>query len=176
MGPYRQVQERNKTHQYPKSDDRFSSFFSTPKFIDDLTALSKNVVRGSGDKEGVLKNGLIDIKDGLPASVYIPFVAGSNRNYAVLNIVESETRLFLTKTRAPFMVCVEVYRPEELKLWARENLRAKRTSEEDYYNLKDTWARLKERVRKSKKTKAQKLISISDEKLSYPLTIKYYKH
>jgi hypothetical protein len=32
----------------------------------------------------------------------------------VLNIVEEESKLFITKQRAPFMICVEIYRPEEI--------------------------------------------------------------
>jgi len=117
------VSERLYRADAQKHDDRLSSFFSTPKFIQDLTNLSAAVVSKQGtkeDKEKVLRTGLNDIKGGLPSSVYMPFVSKSMRNYAVLNIMESETRLFLTKTRAPFMVCVEVYRPEELKLWAKE--------------------------------------------------------
>jgi len=58
----------------------------------------------------------------LPASVYLPFVNNALRNYCVLNIVESESRLFLTKERAPFMICLEIYRPEELKIVAEERL------------------------------------------------------
>jgi hypothetical protein len=38
------------------------------------------------------------------------------RNYAVLNIIVEETKLFLTRERAPFVLCVEIYRPSELKL------------------------------------------------------------
>jgi hypothetical protein len=34
----------------------------------------------------------------------------------VLRVVPEESRLFLTKERAPFLVCLEVYRPEELKI------------------------------------------------------------
>lgn len=38
------------------------------------------------------------------------------RNYAILKIADSESRIFLTKERAPFMICLEAYRPyEEMK-------------------------------------------------------------
>ena len=35
------------------------------------------------------------------------------RNYALLNIISSETKVFSTKERAPFYICLEIYRPEE---------------------------------------------------------------
>ena len=40
---------------------------------------------------------------------------GSLRNYTILNIVTSEARLFLTKERAPFMICIELFRPDEIR-------------------------------------------------------------
>lgn len=42
------------------------------------------------------------------------------RNYTVLKICVEETRLFMTRERAPFMLCVEVYRPEEIFVEAKE--------------------------------------------------------
>ena len=35
------------------------------------------------------------------------------RNHAVLAIAYKESRIFVTKTRAPYMICVEVFRPHE---------------------------------------------------------------
>lgn len=56
----------------------------------------------------------------LPACVYVPFTKSTSINYAdcnqyynVLNIVVEETRIFSTKTRAPFYICLEVYNPIE---------------------------------------------------------------
>jgi len=46
--------------------------------------------------------------------VYIPFVAESARNYAVLHIPIDEVHVFQTKERAPYLICIEVYRPDEL--------------------------------------------------------------
>ena len=38
------------------------------------------------------------------------------RNYAVLSIAVDESRIFVTKERAPYRICLEVYRPaEEIK-------------------------------------------------------------
>jgi hypothetical protein len=38
-----------------------------------------------------------------------------------LSIAYEESRLFLTRERAPFMVCLEIYRPEEIRIEAEEN-------------------------------------------------------
>lgn len=50
----------------------------------------------------------------MPASVYLPFVNNSIRNYYVLNIPPDEVRVFQTKERAPILLCVEIARPEEI--------------------------------------------------------------
>lgn len=63
-----------------------------------------------------LKADLGKVNENLPASVYIPFVQSGIRNYALLNIIVSETKVFSTKERAPFYICLEIYRPEEGKL------------------------------------------------------------
>ena len=70
------------------------------------------------DRMQSLIEGLAEVNKMLPASVYIPFVNKAWRNYCVLNIVESESRLFITNTKAPYMVCIEVYRPEEILVTA----------------------------------------------------------
>ncbi len=41
--------------------------------------------------------------------------------------------------------------------------------------MKEAWNYLKQRAKRSKKSKGQKLVSISDEKLSYPISVRYYK-
>ena len=48
----------------------------------------------------------------LPASVYVPFIKDSIRNHVVLNIVITESRVFSTKMRSPFSICIELFRPE----------------------------------------------------------------
>ena len=68
----------------------------------------------------------------LPASVYIPFVSDSLRNYTVLNIVTSESRLFLTKERAPYMIVLELFRPDEMKTACEERETTKR---EDTFHI-----------------------------------------
>lgn len=57
---------------------------------------------------------LMKINQHLPANVYIPFVNSSLRNHAVLHIPANECHVFQTKERAPFLICIELYRPDEL--------------------------------------------------------------
>ena len=52
----------------------------------------------------------------LPAAVYIPFVNDSVRNYAILHIVADEAKIFQTKERAPVLIHLEAFRPEEMML------------------------------------------------------------
>lgn len=48
----------------------------------------------------------------MPAAVYVPFVKNAVRNYAVLNIVANQSRVFSTKMRSPFSLTLEIFRPE----------------------------------------------------------------
>ena len=57
---------------------------------------------------------LKQVNENLPARVYLPFVNDSARNYAVLHVTALESRIFQTKSRAPVLLCIEVYRPDEL--------------------------------------------------------------
>jgi hypothetical protein len=71
---------------------------STPKFVKALTdvstylALRKDMAKS--EKMRILKEEIKKINTHLPASVYIPFVGQSVRNYAVLHILEDECRIF----------------------------------------------------------------------------------
>jgi hypothetical protein len=64
----------------------------------------------------IMRRELKKLNEILPACVYIPFVNNSSRNYAVLHIVPEEARIFVTKERAPMLICIEVYRPEEISI------------------------------------------------------------
>ena len=64
----------------------------------------------------MLKQELIWINQSLPASVYMPFVQNSTRNYCVLHIPPDEARVFQTKERAPVMLAIEVFRPDEMAI------------------------------------------------------------
>lgn len=70
----------------------------------------------------------------LPSVVYVPFVNEGTRNNLVLNICIEETRMFLTKERAPFLICLEVCRPEELTLEIQDNT----TQSTFFQRLKDS--------------------------------------
>jgi phosphatidylinositol 4-kinase len=70
-----------------------------------------------------LKADLQKVNERLPAAVYVPFLSSKHflklidsiRNFVVLNIVFNESRVFSTKQRAPFYICLEIFRPEEEK-------------------------------------------------------------
>ena len=68
------------------------------------------------EKVSILQQELMKLKQHLPASVYIPFVQNSTRNYCVLHIPPAEARVFQTKERAPIMLSIEVFRPDEMLL------------------------------------------------------------
>ena len=100
---------------------RQNAFYSTPTFVQMLSNLSEEVMEQEADDQmQFLKDELERINTKLPSAVYVPFVSSGLRNYCVLNICVEETRLFVTKSRAPFMVCLEVYRPEEFLVQCEE--------------------------------------------------------
>lgn len=68
------------------------------------------------EKVSILQQELMKLNQHLPASVYIPFVQNSTRNYCVLHIPPAEARVFQTKERAPIMLSIEVFRPDEMLL------------------------------------------------------------
>jgi hypothetical protein len=82
-----------------------------------------------------LQEGLEKMNKFLPAAVYIPFVSESLRNYAVLNIVTSESRLFLTKTKAPFMITLELFRPDEIMTAAKEKEEKEKIDDTFHINI-----------------------------------------
>lgn len=47
------------------------------------------------------------------------------RNYTVLKIAVDESRIFVTKTKAPYMICLEVYRPAEEIKYRQNQLQTK---------------------------------------------------
>ena len=101
-----------------KNKDFVNAYLSTPQFINTLTDICDDVMKFQNpeDKMSFLKKRLCEINRKLPAQVYLPFVSKSMRNYAVLNIVVDEARIFQTKERAPILMCFEVYRPIEMTI------------------------------------------------------------
>ena len=105
-------------HFQTKNKDFVNAYLSTPQFINTLTDLCDEVMKfhNPQDKMKHLKKRLCEINRKLPAQVYLPFVSKSMRNYAVLNIVVEEAKIFQTKERAPILMCFEVYRPIEMTM------------------------------------------------------------
>lgn len=44
------------------------------------------------------------------------------RNYMVLKVVPDESRLFITATKAPYLICIEVFQPLELELHVKDEI------------------------------------------------------
>jgi hypothetical protein len=70
-------------------------------------------IKAADPKVKALKHLLKKVNERLPAAVYVPFTNSSLRLYNVLNIVSDESRVFSTKERAPFYICLEIFNPAE---------------------------------------------------------------
>lgn len=127
---------------------------STPNFIKYLTGISDTVLKSSS-KIDTLRKELQNLNLKLPATVYIPFVAGKFliqkkiekiRNNIVLYIPPQEAKVFVTKTKAPYLISMELYDPLEIvneplelepymnsvpKRHVSEKMRVKRTFQKD---------------------------------------------
>ena len=103
----------------PRQVDELNGFLSTPKFIKFLTDISESISKEENKKDALVKH-LRMLNSYLPAAVYVPFVVNSIRNYAVLHIPPNECKIFQTKERCPFMICVEMYRPDEINRLIKE--------------------------------------------------------
>ena len=121
---------------------------STPKFIKCLTELSERLgmMRGvpKEQKKKILQDELILINQHLPASVYIPFVGNSTRNNCVLHIPPEEARVFQTKERAPILLCIEVFRPDEMSVIINQQNKQKQLQNKIKKNRKTTTYRKSE--------------------------------
>jgi len=128
---------------------------STPSFIKYLTDLSF-VILGADNKLKTLKNELRQLNLKLPATVYIPFVSGNlfsykldgTRNNIVLNIPPREAKVFITKTKAPYMICLELYDPLEI---IDDPLVLEPSQNEDYLSSPDMVPRMLKRRKTVKK-------------------------
>ena len=91
------------------------SYFSTLKFVEILTRISENLLTQSNKTEYLIGE-LKKLNQMLPSEVYVPFNSYKSRQSAVLHIPVSEARVFTTKERAPFKICIEIFRPyKEIK-------------------------------------------------------------
>ena len=90
-------------------------FMSTISFVEILTKISHLLLETS-QKSEFLKEELKKLNFLLPAGVYVPFNMFQARQCAVLHIPISEARVFTTKERAPYKICIEIFRPyKEIK-------------------------------------------------------------
>ena len=102
-----------------------NAYISNLNFFKDLRMIGEKIVNQS-DKLTHLKKYLNEMNKKLPACVYIPLIGGLTSNYvyfisfkgnlrecAILHIAVDESKVFKTKDRAPFYICVESYRPQE---------------------------------------------------------------
>jgi phosphatidylinositol 4-kinase len=91
-------------------------FHSTISFVKALTDIASDLLSVPNKLES-LRERLSQVNCSLPAGVYLPFTKQSLRESAVLWLRTAEAKVFVTKVRAPYMVCIEVFNPaEELKL------------------------------------------------------------
>ncbi len=79
----------------------------------------------SENKLDTLQRELRQLNLKLPATVYVPFVTGTDlilinhmleniRNYIVLYIPPKEAKVFVTKTKAPYLIAMELFDPLEI--------------------------------------------------------------
>jgi phosphatidylinositol 4-kinase len=91
-------------------------FHSTIRFVEALTDIAIDLLLVP-NKLDSLRERLCLVNCSLPAGVYLPFTKKFLRESAVLWLRTAEAKVFVTKERAPYMVCIEVFNPaEELKL------------------------------------------------------------
>ena len=96
-------------------DTNLTSFLSNINFIDNLCNICEIMRIAAPEKQlGILQNELNKINKLLPSNIYIPFLSETIRNYIIVHIPVTETRIFRTKNRAPYMLTVEVIRIDEL--------------------------------------------------------------
>ena len=96
-------------------DSNLTSFLSTIHFFDNLCNICEIMRIAPEDKQlQILQKELFKVNKSLPSNVYIPFLSDAIRNYVIVHVPVSETKIFRTKTRAPYMVTVELIRIDEL--------------------------------------------------------------
>ena len=98
------------------NDINLKSFLSTIAFVDDLCKISVEMDSKLkiSDKYEFLRQEITKINKKLPSNVYVPFLNESVRNYLICHIPVSECVIFKTKSRAPYMILVELFRIDEI--------------------------------------------------------------
>jgi len=93
-------------------ENHYDHYMSTLWFWQELTDISIKLLRAPNKKEKLIE-ALKELNRKLPSAAYIPFNKAFTRECAVLHIPISEVKVFKTKERAPFLICIEVYKPYE---------------------------------------------------------------
>lgn len=148
---YKSVFNELNTNQISSQDARQiynkNSFFSTPNFLADLTYISVKVVKVQ-QKMNYLMSNLNKINKNLPAACYLPILSNDQRNYMVLNLIVNEIRVFITAQKAPYLILIEVFQPQEIELLIQDEInaakpRASEILEELKLFNKDQWELMK---------------------------------
>lgn len=178
-----------------KVDERkLNAYLSTPRFIKYLTDISE-IISKEQDKTAALKRELRKLNQHLPASVYIPFCQESIRNYAVLHINPEEVHVFQTNSRCPYMITIEMYRPDEMsmaspslppvkkdnKLARTSNIKRSREGSFDLSDYEEPLIEQTEDIFSQQRTKSNSLYQrvdnkieiYADKKVSNPLFISF---
>ena len=96
-------------------DSNLISFLSSINFYDNLCNICEIMrVAPIESQLKLLHSELCKINMLLPSNIYIPFLSDTIRNYVIVHIPVSETRIFRTKNRAPYMITIELIRIDEL--------------------------------------------------------------
>lgn len=104
--------------QIDEEDYNLTSFLSNINFIDKLSNICELMrIAPPDDQMEILCKEINSINKLLPSNLYIPFLSNTIRNYIIVHIPVSETRIFRTKNRAPYMLTVELIRIDELILY-----------------------------------------------------------
>lgn len=105
--------------QIDEEDFNLTSFLSNIYFIDKLSNICEIMrIAPPENQLGILQEELNTINKLLPSNLYIPFLSETIRNYIIVHIPVSETRIFRTKNRSPYMLTIEVIRIDELILYS----------------------------------------------------------
>lgn len=124
--------------QYFPGNSEVDPFSSTMAFIEKLTDIASLIMRFP-DKKAILQQELSKINTLLPACVYIPFSNSKIRESFILHIPVQEAKVFITKERAPYLICVEVFRPYiEFQLSKNQTNSLPRRSQSESQNISIT--------------------------------------
>lgn len=112
-----QTQESLSFKKVDPDDINLSSFFSNLVFIEKLCQICENLRNTPNENQlGLLQSEMMKLNKSLPSNVYVPFLNENIRNYVVVHVPVTEPKIFRTKTRAPYMITIELIRIDELIL------------------------------------------------------------